>query len=146
MATLTITQAQSKPMALTGVNVDPMVSYQWDLKSLFPTAASADAIESPAFDLKAMAPKCNRLLTQKQMSTAGADTLKLLVSADGTNWYTAPIFNGGTAGGTAIANPVAAEVSLTGLPTMRFAKVQLTLAAAMSTLTAASLILSFMRM
>lgn len=145
MATLSITQAQSVPKAITGINVDPTVSYSWDLKALFPAAAAADVIESPAFDLKAMAPKTNRLVAEKQMSSAGTDTLKLLVSNDGTTWFTAPVFNGGTGGGLAVANPNATEVTLAGLPSMRYVKAQLTLANAMSALTAASLALSFLR-
>ena len=145
MAILTITQAQSTSDALRGVGVDPVIFYDWDIKTLFGSAVAGDVIETPVFDLNAMAPKCNRLVSQKLMAAAAADTLKLLVSANGTNWYTAPLYNGGTGGGTAVANANATEVALTGLPSFRYVKAQLTLAGALSAQTAARLGLSFMR-
>ncbi|UCV01872.1 hypothetical protein [Dechloromonas denitrificans] len=145
MATLTITPAQSSALAITGPGADIVPFYSWDLKALFSAAAVADVIESPVFDLNVVSPKCDRLVAQKLVNTPAADTLKILVSPNGTLWYSAPLFNGGSVGGIASTNTSAAEVALTGLPSMRYVKAQLTLASAMSAQTAASLALSFMR-
>jgi hypothetical protein len=146
MTTLTITQAQSNADAIRGVGVDPVIMYDWNLKSLFPAAVAGDVIETPAFDLNAMAPKCNRLTAQKLMAVTSADTLRLMVSADGANWYTSPLYNGGTGGGVAVTNPNTTDVALAGLAaSLRFAKAQLTLAGPMSAQSASRLGLTFMR-
>lgn len=143
MALFSITQSQ--PSAITGVNVDPSVFYSWDLKALFPSAAAGDVIESPALNLNAVSPKCNRLVIHKLQTVAGTDLLKILVSPNGTEWYVAPLYNGGVSGGTASSAVSANELAMTGLPTMIYVKAQLTLAGAMSTQTVSKLALSLMR-
>lgn len=150
MATITLTlpRGANPPDtwgSLQGVNVTPMIYADWNLKALASSAAISDVIETPVIDMNAVAPNTNRLALQKLQTTAAADTMKLLVSADGTNWYTAPLYNGGTGGGIAVANPSVAELALVGLPTMRYVKGQLALAAAMSSQTASRLAISFMR-
>ena len=145
MATLSITNAQTTPAAIRGINVDPVVFYSWDIKSLFPSAAAGDVIETPVFDLNAVAPNTNRLITQKQVATASADTLKLMVSADGITWYTAPLYYGTPSASIAVSNTNGTDVSLTRLPTLRFVKAQLTLATAISSQASARLGLTLSR-
>lgn len=146
MATTVLTVAQASSMdSLKGVNVDPMTYFDWNIKALVPAAAAADLIETPVIDLNAVSPKCNRLVFQKLMATAAADTLKILVSADGTNWFTAPLYNGGVGGGTAVGNASGSELALVALPAFRYVKGQLTLAAAMSGQASARIGLSLMR-
>lgn len=142
--TLTVTNASVRG-SLTGVNVDSMVYFDWDVKSLASGVLAAEWIETPSVDLNALAPKCNRIVLQKSLNAASADTMTLLVSPNGTNWYHAPLFNGGTGGGNANGAPNAAEVSIVGLPTMRYVKGRVALATAMSSLTSARIALSLMR-
>lgn len=148
MANITLTSAVSVPNALVGVNTDPVTFYDWDVKSLSLTSSAAanDYIYTPSFDLNAINPKSNRIVFQKICNSASADVMSIQVSADGTNWFTAPLYNGGTAGGTAAASANIAELALTGLPSMRYARgvIQL-ITNAMSARTSMRLAMSFMR-
>jgi len=131
--------------SLQGVNVTPMVYGTWNIKASLPAATLGDIIETPVLDLNQLAPNTNRIVAQKSQTNAGMDTLKLLESADGTNWFTSPLYNGGTAGGSAVASPNVSELALVGLPSLRYIKAQLTLAAAVSTQSALTLAISLMR-
>lgn len=146
MALITLTEPTALKDSLRGVNVEPAVFYTWDMKALQPAALSADIIETPVIDLNAVNPYCNRLVVHKKMTVAAADSVRLFVSPDGINWYLAGLYNGGTTGGTAIAAPALNEVALVALPSMRYVKAQITLAAAISTQTVAGLVLSLMRL
>lgn len=146
MATFTLTTAQALAKgSLTGVNVDPMVYFDWDIKALASGAALSDIIETPAIDLVATAPKCNRVVFQKSLNVASTDTVVLLGSDDGVYFYQLPLFNGGTGGGTAVSAVSAAEVGLVGLPSMRYVKGRITLGTAMSGLTVARMAIGMMR-
>lgn len=146
MALITLTQPQASTWdALRGVNVEPMVFADWDIKALASGAAIADVIESPVIDLNATAPGTNLLVVHKQMAVAAADSVQLLVSPNGIQWYPAALFNGGTTGGLATSTANAADVAIVGLPSMRFVKARIALAAAMSGQASARLALSLMR-
>lgn len=146
MATTVLTLAQLSTFgALKGVNVDPATYYDWSIKSSVPAALTGDVIETPVFDLNAINPKCNRLVLQKSLSANSADLFRLQISADGVNWFTAPLYNGAPSASIAVGNQNTNELALVGLPAMRYVKGQLTLATDMSVLTAARISISFMR-
>lgn len=127
MATINLTSAQANTGSLVGVNVDPMVWFDWDLKALAASAAAGDVLVSPTIDLNATAPKTNRVVGAKACDIAAPDTIGLYMSADGTNWYQMPLFNGGTGGGGAISSVSVADLSLHGIPGMRYIRAQITL-------------------
>lgn len=128
MANITLTALN--PVAVTGVNADPQISYDWNIKTdvLTATAAIADVIYTPTLDLIQANPKCNRVAFQKIGNIVSPDVLAIQTSVDGTNWYTAPIYNGGVAGGTATSAVSIAELALVGLPSMRYVRGAITLA------------------
>ena len=139
--------SESARGSLTGVNVDPMLYMDWNLKTnaVTSTAAAASVLYTPVIDMNAVAPKCNRVVIHKLLNVASADTVTVQVSPDGTNWYTAPIYNGGTGSGLATLATSLAELTIAALPSMRYVRGVITIATAMTTLTTARLALSFMR-
>ncbi|MDE3021852.1 MAG: hypothetical protein KGI54_08335 [Pseudomonadota bacterium] len=149
MANLTLGSTEAQPVALTGVNVIPVISYDWDVKNSSTTSAAvaSDFIRTPTFDLNQVNPNCNRVSFQKLVSIASADVMAIQMSADGTNWYTAPLFTGFQhAGDTAASSTSVAELSLAALPAMRYIRgsVQLT-TYDMSARTSMRLAMSFLR-
>ena len=148
MANLQLLSTAAPPVTLVGVNVTPMTSYDYDVKtnSVTSAAAALDFIFTPVYDLNQVNPNTNRVNFQKITNAASADVMTIQMSNDGTNWYTAPLYNGGTAGGTATSAAAVAELSLVGLPAMRYIRGSIQLITnAMSARTSMRLAMSFLR-
>lgn len=148
MANLQLLSNAASPVTLVGVNVTPMTSYDYDVKNNSVTSAAAanDIIFTPIYDLNQVNPNTNRVNFQKITNAASADVMTIQMSNDGVNWYTAPLYNGGTGGGIATSATSAAELSLVGLPAMRYIRgaVQL-ITNAMAARTSMRISMSFLR-
>lgn len=109
-----------------------MASCDWDMFYDIVTVQSGgaigDVIQTPAYDLNQVNPNTNRVNLQKLSAVAAADTLSIQMSNDKTNWYTCPLYNGGTGGGIATTATSATELSLVGLPAMRYIRGVITVA------------------
>lgn len=147
METYTLSNAANCVMdALKGIDVTPMTYYDWNVKAQYPSAIAGDVIETPVIDLLKVNPNCNRLVFHKQLAgLASNDNIKVLVSADLTNWYLAPLFNGGTGGAVASVTTAATEAAVTALPSLRYVKCQVALANPVSSFTAFNAALALMR-
>lgn len=111
------------PDSISGAGTQPFVSFNYNALSVT-TPATTDQIVTPAIDIGGIAPHCNRVVVAKYSSSANADVLEIQGSTDGITWYDIPQYNSNTPCSLSTA---AANVSLAGLPNMRYVRGSVTL-------------------